>query len=163
MLALAAGVTGAVMGMLLARRVALTHALQPRDRVADTNPARRPISAHDELGEDGLEALDEGFGKARPRTAAPQKRRALAFAEESTKSEFLNAVPLPGEDAEYEEAGDALDADALDLGDFAGPGDDIDGQEIAMTDLTPPVLPEDSVDEENVAFATKANVRNSGR
>ncbi|WP_235913414.1 hypothetical protein [Croceibacterium salegens] len=152
-LALAAAVIGALMGITLARKVAQSHALRPSERFGDEEPARRPISAHDELGEEGLGKSDEGgFGKARPRTPVVQKRRALAIADEGTRSEYLLSVSLPGHGGHDDDSADAPDDDALELGDFAGPGDEAGEQDFAMTGGSFDE-PEDIFDEEEVDFA----------
>ena len=78
-LALGAGTLGAVLGLLLARQVADNHAPKPKPRFSGSEePARRPISAHDELGEEGL-----GQSGAAP---VAQKRRSLAIAEDNRRS-----------------------------------------------------------------------------
>jgi hypothetical protein len=92
-IALAGAIAGAAMGLLLARKIAQAHAVEPMARAfgAEKTRPRRPISAHDELGEEGLApALD---------TAPPllaQKRRSLAMAEDNRRSTYLEAAPLPG-------------------------------------------------------------------
>jgi hypothetical protein len=70
--------------------VAQAHAPEPRVRAFAHEEARRPISAHDELGEEGLGAAPE------PAQTQGHKRRALAFAEDNSRSTYLQAVPLPG-------------------------------------------------------------------
>lgn len=83
MLALAAALTGAIMGLLLARRLAAGHRPESRSRITDA--AHRPLNARLDLGEDGL--MTSGV-----------KRRSLAIADEGRQSDFLSQAPLPGED-----------------------------------------------------------------
>lgn len=83
MLALAATLSGAGLGLLLARHVAAAHRSEPRARIAGT--IHRPLNARVDLGEEGL--MSNGV-----------KRRALAINDESAQSDFLNHAPLPGED-----------------------------------------------------------------
>lgn len=105
---------GAGAGLFVARRVAAAHAPRPVHRRAAAlhpasapMPAKRPISAHEELFEGGLDAADE-----QPVRAAPGRRRALAVTDDSAPSDFLAFAPLPGRSAN--------DADEpLDLGGFA--------------------------------------------
>jgi hypothetical protein len=116
-IALACAVAGALLGLGLARKVARAHAAEPRQRQVAQTRECRPISAHDELGEDGLGATP----------ARSPKRRALAIAEDDARSTFLPTVPLPG-DSTVEAATLAEDvtaqpaeaeSDTLDLSDFA--------------------------------------------
>jgi hypothetical protein len=87
LLALAAGISGAVLGVVLARKVAAAQGVEPRSRhaAAAHRTAPRPINAHEELGEDGL-------------AASGVKRRSLAITDESLPSDYLSSVPLPGDD-----------------------------------------------------------------
>jgi hypothetical protein len=125
-IALAGAIAGAALGLILARRIARAHAAEPsaREFHADEAEPRRPISAHDELGEEGLAPA---FGSAPPLLA--QKRRSLAMAEDNRRSAYLEAVPLPGHSperpadhtADVEPAHDAEDdlSEPLELGEFS--------------------------------------------
>ncbi len=95
-IALAAAIAGALIGMALARKVAASSAPQPTERSFSLAAERkcRPISAHDELGEERFEDA------APPSSPAVQKRRALAIAEENCHSDYLHSVPLPGQPVE---------------------------------------------------------------
>jgi len=101
-IALAGALAGAVIGLLLARQVARSQAPRPSGRSFAGGEARprRPISAHDELGEEGLGTDTAGTVSLAP---VALKRRSLAMAEENRRSEYLQTVPLPGQ----EQAGDA--------------------------------------------------------
>ncbi|MGC1269140.1 MAG: hypothetical protein WA842_00930, partial [Croceibacterium sp.] len=83
LLALLAAVTGAGLGLLLARQLAAGHRPEGRSRMARTG--HRPLNARLDLGEDGL-------------LASGVKRRSLAITDESRQSDFLSHAPLPGED-----------------------------------------------------------------
>lgn len=120
-IAVIAALGGAGLGVFLARQVAATGraAATPRTREA---AAKRPISALDELGPEGL---DEPLAAPAPHLPAPEpipgRRRPLSVTDETGPSEFLDHAPLPGD-------GDALDImdhdqpseeTALELGEFA--------------------------------------------
>ena len=121
--ALVAAAIGVVAGLVVASKVVAAQAapvVASRPRKA---PAKRPISAHEELGDEGLDA-------DRPdqpvKTPIPGRRRPLSVTEESGRSEFLDAAPLPGglvvaEDEETVEpvAEPADEEDALELAAFA--------------------------------------------
>lgn len=89
-LSIAATLGGGLVGLIIARKVAGLH------RAADASPrfsqivassgvnARRPISAHDELGETGLDGTSS------------RGRRALAIEVDEGPSELFEAAPLPG-------------------------------------------------------------------
>jgi hypothetical protein len=133
-IALGCAVAGALLGLALARKVAQAHTPEPRGRQFTQARECRPISAHDELGEDGLEA----------EPARAHKRRVLAIAEDDARSTFLATVPVPGESAteapalpdDAAEAPVAAESDALDLSDFADLEaiDEFEGDD-AMPDL----------------------------
>ncbi|QDM40955.1 hypothetical protein [Altererythrobacter sp. TH136] len=100
--ALSAAIAGALAGLFVARRIAAAHAPHTATRRAaalraEPEPgemsAKRPISAHEELGEGGLDEELET-----PRDAPRPRRRSLAVAEESARSDFLSFAPLPGQD-----------------------------------------------------------------
>lgn len=91
--ALCASIAGAVVGLLLARRLAKAPNLGPRQRrlSAAEEWQCQPISAHDELGDEGLES---------PALASPSqvnKRRFLATGENVSRSDFFQAAPVPGQ------------------------------------------------------------------
>jgi hypothetical protein len=120
-IALSGSVAGALLGLLLARQVARAHAPEPKGRSfisGETRP-RRPFSAHEELGEEGLEPASGPL--------MTKKRRALAMAEDNRRSTYLPAIPLPGQaenqpldfGAPCDAAADAPGEEPLDLGDFA--------------------------------------------
>ena len=124
-IAIGGAILGAVLGLVLARQVAAGHASRPRARFADEAPRRRPISAHDELGEEGL-------GSPVPRALAA-KRRSLAIAEDDAPSRYLSPVPLPGP----EPAGAETLEEALELADYVErdePQAAQEHQEFIMTD-----------------------------
>ena len=87
-IALAAAIAGAAVGVVIARRVARAH---DGDRPARfgkfASGARRPISVNEELGGEGL---INGHG------LPVSRRRALAIAEDERPSDFLYMAPLPG-------------------------------------------------------------------
>ena len=114
LLALVLAALGAVLGIVLARRLSRPApeiherkrgakdlaAQMPRVRSRDAHPdapARRPISAHEELG--GERSLEE----ERPTATAPgmlaNRRRALAIIDHETAFVPLDMAPLPGVDA----------------------------------------------------------------
>jgi hypothetical protein len=142
-IALAGAIIGALVGLLLARKVAEAHAPEPRARPLKFQDVRqcRPILAHDELGEEGLGS------ETSPVQA--HKRRALAIVEDDARSTYLQTVPLPGSSA-YEPAACAAPDDApspaaeqpegvepepLELAPFADPGaiDEDDGEATEVT------------------------------
>ena len=89
MLALAAAIAGAAIGLILARKIAGVQTAQPNGRLLDGEPKCRPISAHDELGETLLPPVREGFGEA-PAAAQPvNKRHSPAMADDAAGSEYL--------------------------------------------------------------------------
>jgi hypothetical protein len=89
-IALAGAIIGALAGLALARKVARAHAPESTARSFAFDEPRRPISAHDELGEEGLDTAQADV------PAQPHKRRTLAIAEDNPRSTYLQAVPLPG-------------------------------------------------------------------
>lgn len=108
-LAAVAAVTGAICGLLVARKVAASQSAPQtapkRGRFAraeETLPAKRPIVATEELGEEGLGTADDGdegdhSGSAATSTPLPGRRRSLSVTDDSGPSEFLFQVPVPGE------------------------------------------------------------------
>jgi hypothetical protein len=125
-LALGASIAGAVVGLLLARKIANASAPERRGRDLRIGVDRecRPISAHDELGEDALDSPD----------AAPsllRKRRSPAAAENNRPGVYLQTVPLPGQADDWsdapasDETPPATDEDKpLELGVFGAMGED---------------------------------------
>jgi hypothetical protein len=102
-LALVAAALGALAGILVARRVAAAHAQDSATRrPATLRPSpKRPISAHDELDEEGIVGV--AAEPAEPREPFAGRRRALAVTEESARSEFLSFAPLPGQSLNAQE------------------------------------------------------------
>lgn len=123
-IALGAALFGVLCGLYLARKVVESQAVQPvRQRsfgeansASPHEPARRPISAMDELGAERLDAPVED-----DRAAIPGRKRALAMGEEEGRSQWLENAPLPGQEFGPPLPGDEGDseADTLELADFA--------------------------------------------
>ncbi|ANY18869.1 hypothetical protein A6F68_00334 [Tsuneonella dongtanensis] len=136
----AAAVVGVFIGLALAGRVVAANAprttprrvaaIVPTARAQDDG-AKRPISAHEELGLDGIDNGDDD--DAPIRDSIPGRRRALSVTDDSARSEYLESVPLPGhasdeplpiagefdaEEAGQDEAATDTDVEPLDLGDF---------------------------------------------
>lgn len=120
MIALAMGALGALAGIEIARKIAASAAPKPMARRAGSlnpvtahaaSPAKRPISAHEELGEGGLDA-DIGAEIYAAGPASANRRRALSVTDESARSDFLEFAPLPGMDPYAAEPAE------LDLGAF---------------------------------------------
>jgi hypothetical protein len=101
-IALGCAAVGVVAGLWLARKVAGAQTVESARRrkaapaeVAEWEAeAKRPLSPREDLGFDSIDAADEldrplGLGRRRP----------LAVTEESGRSDFLEAAPLPGQDA----------------------------------------------------------------
>lgn len=109
LIALAAAGAGAVGGLLLARRIVASHAVHPQSQRAaaiDSDEAsKKPISATEELGEDGIFADEDEFD------FIPARRRDLAVHDECARSELPDLAPLPGIDP-------YAAPEPLDLGDF---------------------------------------------
>ena len=108
-----AAIFGALLGYLLARRVASAQSASRPARVV-RNPAqsmlksphvaRRPISATEELGSTNLETP----AAHEPSTSLPGRRRSLAMAEDNRPSTYLQEAPLPGTSHETRDlSGDA--------------------------------------------------------
>lgn len=137
LIALGCTVGGGLAGLLIARKVGQAHRAQTSPR-QDRNQvaARRPISAHDELGADGL----DGPGSSE----APRGRRALAVADEEKPSELFD-VPPP--------AGKALPLSALDLA-------EVEALELAdaeMLESDPAAADLDACEAPTPGFTTLAN------
>lgn len=96
-LAIAAGLAGAAIGVAIARRVAQAHRPKPESRITKlSGGSRRPISIKDEVG---------GHGVVNGESLPISRRRALAISEDDRPSDFLYQAPLPGDrsDAQAEE------------------------------------------------------------
>lgn len=126
LIALAAAVIGAICGLVIARKVVAANAApaKPRKRGANARravdvPAKRPIVATEELGEEGLgpvaedvgmddyddEDEDDEFEQGPPLAAPiPGRRRPLSVTDDSGPSDFLVSVPLPGDPDPYRDA-----------------------------------------------------------
>jgi len=90
LIAVAATVVGAVLGIVIARRVARSHEPKPQSRAAKlVGNSLRPLSVKDELsGEQPIK------GDSLPMN----RRRALAISEDERPSDFLYHAPLPGQE-----------------------------------------------------------------
>jgi hypothetical protein len=98
LIALGAALTGAAIGVAIARRVARAHDGSRPSRVAKfAKGARRPIDVNEELGGEGLV---NGF------SLPVNRRRALAIAEDDRPSDFLYMAPLPGHEDDHAPAFD---------------------------------------------------------
>lgn len=83
-------------------------------RTRDTHPdapARRPISAHDEIG--GIQIEPAAPGAA----VLPGRRRSLAIRDEGANSDFHDFAPLPGGSSHFHDP-QVLDLAEIDLGAF---------------------------------------------
>ena len=99
-LASLAGTCGIFAGLFVARQVVASQSAAHHDRGYRAQdaagwdaPAKRPILATEEFGEEGLGPVDEEDDRPR----LPGRRRALSVTDDSGPSEFLLQVPLPGE------------------------------------------------------------------
>jgi hypothetical protein len=107
LIALTCSVGGGLTGLLIARKVGQAHhdRINPRkDR--GRAAARRPISAHDELGAEGFDGN------------TPRGRRALAIVDEESPSDVFELAPLPGKALPLS-ALDLAEVEALELADTA--------------------------------------------
>ncbi|ANU06924.1 hypothetical protein [Paraurantiacibacter namhicola] len=115
-MALGFAAIGAGFGYWLGNKVADAQAPKPEGRAlfgeiaGGGTSAPTPISARDELGEEGL-------GGEQP-AGQKQKRRSLAIEEDEGPSDYMTYVPVPGE-GEGSPVHEPVDIDALELGDFA--------------------------------------------
>lgn len=109
-LAVIAALGGAAAGVFIARKVmdsqsATKPARAPRKLSRDDEeqaPAKRPISATEELGGEGLGPVDDAddyaaHAPAPSKPPLPGRRRALSVTDDSGPSEYLSQAPLPGE------------------------------------------------------------------
>lgn len=125
LIALVGAGLGALAGLYIARKVTAAQAaprfmpVPVRREPRSARPAKRPISAHEELGADGFDEPVEDLRSA----PIPGRRRALSLTEESGPSELLDYAPLPGADTEIvirpADEPAALEAETLDLTAFA--------------------------------------------
>ncbi|MFC4254049.1 hypothetical protein GRI97_01350 [Altererythrobacter xixiisoli] len=113
-IAIIAALAGAAGGFAIARRIVSNStdpAMLARLRPSDTG--RKPISAHEELGEDGFDG-DGSTGRKRP----------LAMQDAAPRSQFFDAVPLPGEAGPDSHMHDDRIGFGLGLADDVPAGDD---------------------------------------
>lgn len=125
LLALILAALGAVVGAIIARRIARPKpvyterkraargpaaAAEPKVRSRDSHPdapARRPISAHEELGEESAKTA-----------LRPVRRRTLAIDEAAGPFVLHDVVPLPGGRPQILGHDDPEQPDTLDLGEY---------------------------------------------
>lgn len=93
LIALACTLGGGLLGLVIARKVAAAHRASAPSRASILATARPPISAHAELGAQGL---DGPFAS----TAVARGRRTLAIEEEERPSDFLDIVAAHGSSRE---------------------------------------------------------------
>lgn len=131
-LGLAAGLVGALIGILLSRKVASNpSAAKPIKRAKAVEDGRsitrKPISAMEELGSEGLdepiEDSDDGFRSPVGGEPLAGRRRPLTVTDESAPSDRLTHVPLPGSEDVLDLIGaedfpSDFSDDALELGHF---------------------------------------------
>src|SRR5690349_13552771 len=110
----------------------------------DTETVKRPISAHEELGEGGLDA-EEDEAPLR-REGGLGRRRALAVTDESAPSDFLSFAPLPGRMPS--EADEPLDLIAFDAGEPVADEEDVSVEQadFGSSSLSAPPSPAESVE-----------------
>lgn len=150
-IALVCAALGAFVGVYLARKVAASQTVEsPRRRKAAPIEAaewdleaKRPLSPREDLGFDSIDAADEA-----DRPLGLGRRRALAVTEESGRSDFLEAAPLPGQQAHV--------AEALDLGVFEDEAPEPQAEPVEERRGRRPaevIEPEDQVEPEPADFA----------
>ena len=126
LLALILAALGAIVGAVIARRLARPKPVyterkraarspaaeaEPKVRARDSHPdapARRPISAHEELGDDSAQAA-----------LRPNRRRALAIDEAAGPFVLHDVAPLPGGRPQIQGHDDPDQPETLDLGEYA--------------------------------------------
>ncbi|ABC64516.1 hypothetical protein [Erythrobacter litoralis] len=139
-IAAACALFGALGGLLVARKVVASQGAAkessiraPRaPRSGHEGPAKRPIVATEELGEEGLGPVADvnAFDDDAQKQPLPGRRRALSVTDDTGRSEYLEYVPLPGDgeiaqndiDEPEDDSGEpeqARDDDALPLDTFA--------------------------------------------
>ena len=101
--AIVAAMLGALLGVFVARKVAAATARGPLARSAGASrfSPKRPISAHDELDEEGIDALEIAIDT--PDESFAARRRALAATNENAHSEVFDIAPLPGKPVDLAE------------------------------------------------------------
>ncbi len=104
--------------------------LRARDMHPDA-PARRPISAHDEIGGSRIESVQPAAA------VLPGRRRSLAISDEGSRSEYHDFAPLPGGTAGFPEP-QVLDLTEIDLGEFAEITEPDADYPAAVLDVQPP-------------------------
>ena len=110
-IAIVAATIGALVGFVLARKVAEAHAAEPQLPQAAFDEVRkcRPILVHEELGEEGL-------APAPGASPVANNRRALTPAEGGPRGSDLPIVPLPGlsadEPAPFDRRDEAAEVEA---------------------------------------------------
>ncbi|GAA4048456.1 hypothetical protein [Parerythrobacter jejuensis] len=126
LIALVAAVIGGAGGMFIARKIVTSQADEtPRKRTPSRNaadkhpdaPAKKPIFATRELGEEGLGPVEDEWDAgsdtiddaSSEQGNIPGRRRALSVTEEAGRSEYLEAVPVPGEEFVAEAQDEPLD------------------------------------------------------
>lgn len=120
LIALVAAGLGVAAGLLIARQVAAAQGATHRAPQRQPQSAKRPISAHEELGAESFDEPVEADVEAPRPAPIPGRRRALAVTEESGPSALLDCAPLPGADTEVALATDEpAEAEPLDLHAFA--------------------------------------------
>lgn len=104
-IALAMTGVGAALGLAVARRIAAVQDAPRgprRNRAAvcreEESPGRRPISAHEELGDDLDRFTNASAARDQRVQVAGARRRALSMAEEQDQGPWVPDVPLPGVD-----------------------------------------------------------------
>ncbi len=121
--ALLAALLGAGAGLFVARRIAAAQTERPvvraaaamhHDIPADDSGAKRPISAHEELGAGGFDAQEPD--------SAPEFLRSRRSVATPHESDFLASAPLPGH-SDGDEPLDLMDFDSL-----AEPADPAEGE-----------------------------------
>lgn len=155
-IALVAAIIGAALGLWIASKIkasqmeAPVRKCAPTLRASDTHPdapARRPISAMEELGE---EKLAESVPEDDSEEAIPhRRRRPLSVTGESGRSEYLDFVPPPG--LEHDKARAAFPAeDSADVVDFSDHPDMLPAEkplsEVAKEEVPAPVEAEQAAE-----------------
>ncbi|MFV0644229.1 MAG: hypothetical protein ACK5NN_06985, partial [Sphingomonadaceae bacterium] len=128
LIALIAGAMGAGIGVVVARKVVEASSDEDSSHPGASSfsgqkAEKRPIFAREELGSDSFDAPVEDEYTAQPH---PGRRRALSVTNESGRSEYFDAVPLPGSGAF-----DTSEAEASGLNHFDYP-DEPEKQDISV-------------------------------
>lgn len=159
-IAMAGAAIGALAGLFVARKVTAANAPRATTRraaamraEAGPDTVKRPISAHEELGEGGLDA-DEDEMPLR-REGGLGRRRALAVTDESAPSDFLSFAPLPGRmPSEADEPLDLIAFDAAEpvVGEEDAPVEHADFGSSSLSAPPPPAEPEEGIDRPSAEF-----------